>query len=367
MKKLIVAVAALALMSGSAFAADWNFYGSARVSTFYDKVETIGTPGDTTSLSEALQGNSRIGATVKVSDELTGGFEYGTGVNVRKLYGEWNFGAGKLLVGQDYTPLNMMYSNQVYGADTDMLAFGGVYSGRAPMLQLTFGDFKLAFVSPNTNISVSPKGITGAAPSGAAVVGTTAVTEVKIPAIEASYKFAMDNLTFDLAGGYSSYEVAANSTSAKYDVDSYVIALGATAKIGAFYAAADIFTGQNAGNLISIETNGLKGTTFDNTGWDDGFAYWDGAKVIDNDQTGYSILVGYAFNEMFTAEAGYGFVQTDSGLATQADDEAATYYANVTVNLAPGVFFVPEIGKIDGKETNDADYTYYGAKWQINF
>jgi len=365
MKKLIVAVAALALMSGSAFAADWNFYGSARVSTFYDKVESIGTPGDTTSLSEGLQGNSRIGATVKVSDELTGGFEYGTTVNVRKLYGEWNFGAGKLLVGQDYTPLNLMYSNQVYGADTDMLAFGGVYSGRAPMLQLTFGDFKLAFVSPNTSITGNADGTTGAAPT--TIIGATAITEVKIPAIEASYKFALDNLTFDLAGGYNSFEVAANSTSAKHDVDAYVISLGATAKVGAFYAAADIFTGQNAGNLISIETNGLKAAAFDNTGWDDGFATWDGAKIVDNDQTGYSILVGYAFNEMFTAEAGYGFVSTDSGTANTPDDEAATYYINVTVNLAPGVFFVPEFGKIDGKEIGDADYTYYGAKWQINF
>lgn len=57
-----------------------------------------------------------------MSDELTGGFEYGSGVNLRKLYGEWNFGAGSLLIGQTYTPLNYFYSNQVYGGDNDLLA-----------------------------------------------------------------------------------------------------------------------------------------------------------------------------------------------------------------------------------------------------
>ena len=39
MKKIIVAVASLALMAGSAYAADWNFYGSARVSTFWYDVD----------------------------------------------------------------------------------------------------------------------------------------------------------------------------------------------------------------------------------------------------------------------------------------------------------------------------------------
>ncbi|MCF8136214.1 MAG: hypothetical protein K9K63_02785, partial [Desulfotignum sp.] len=107
MKKLMVLVAALALVAGSAMtaaAADWNFYGSARIATFFvDQENNVASNNpayvDTSSYNQGLQGNSRIGASVKVSDELTGGFEYGTGVNVRKLYGEWNFGAGSLLVG----------------------------------------------------------------------------------------------------------------------------------------------------------------------------------------------------------------------------------------------------------------------------
>ncbi|MCP4722054.1 MAG: hypothetical protein GY860_21555, partial [Desulfobacteraceae bacterium] len=148
MKKLMIMVAAMVMLASSAYAADWNFYGSARVATFYNSVETISSGvASADNYSQALQGNSRIGATVKVSDELTGGFEYGTGVNVRKLYGEWNFGAGKLLVGQTYTPLNWFYSDQVgVGGDMDLLAYGGVYSARQAMLQLTFGGLKVALV-----------------------------------------------------------------------------------------------------------------------------------------------------------------------------------------------------------------------------
>lgn len=49
-------------------------------------------------LAQKLHGNSRIGARVKVSDSVNGRFEYGAlnGVNLRILWGEWNFGAGSL-------------------------------------------------------------------------------------------------------------------------------------------------------------------------------------------------------------------------------------------------------------------------------
>lgn len=102
MKKLVVMAAALAMVLSvamTAAAADWNFYGNARVGTFVHDTETPGA-ADVQTFEQNLQGNSRIGARVQVSDELRGRFEYGTGVNVRHLFGEWDFGPGKLLVGQ---------------------------------------------------------------------------------------------------------------------------------------------------------------------------------------------------------------------------------------------------------------------------
>ncbi|MGD9825120.1 MAG: hypothetical protein AB7U36_12155, partial [Desulfobacter sp.] len=88
MKKTIVVLAALALMMGSAYAAEWNFYGSARLATFWDDTDIISGDDGNTQYSEYLQVNSRIGANVKVSDELTGRFEYGASggnANIRLL------------------------------------------------------------------------------------------------------------------------------------------------------------------------------------------------------------------------------------------------------------------------------------------
>jgi len=62
---------------------------------------------DTRNFEQKRYGHARIGAKVKVSDKLTGQFEYealGGKANLRILWGEWNFGAGSLGIGQQYTP-----------------------------------------------------------------------------------------------------------------------------------------------------------------------------------------------------------------------------------------------------------------------
>lgn len=349
MKKLIVIVAAMVMVATSAYAAEWNFYGSARISTFWTTTDanTVAV-ADVDQFAEALQGNSRIGASVKVSDELTGAFEYGSGPNLRILWGEWNFGSGSFGVGQNYTPLCMFYSNQVFTDDIDGLAYGGVYSGRAPMLQLKFGSFKIAAVAPN----------------GSNVVGGVSTVENAIPTIEASYALKMDPFSLQVAGGYNTYQI--NNGVFSYDVDSYVIALGASVKLGIGYINGNIYTGQNAGHLILIETNGPLAT------YGDGLAGFDavGNKILDRDSVGYLIVAGAKINDMFSVEFGYGHIASEldapvGGLKT--DDDVTTYYGQAVVTLAPGVQIIPEIGVIDYEEVNQATVNYIGAKWQINF
>ncbi len=343
MKKLMVLVAAIAMMASSAYAADWNFYGSARIQTFYANTEVIDSGADVTNLEESLQGNSRIGANVKVSDELTGRFEYGASggnANIRLLYGTWNFGAGKLIVGQAYTPLNWFYSDQVFDGDADLLPYGGMFSGRAGQLQLVFGGFKLAFVAPSV-----------------AGVGVGATTEVKLPTIEATYSLALDNITIDLGAGYNTFENKVGTV--ENDVDAYVLALGAKGNFGSFYLAGNIYAGENTGYIMSLDTDG-------NRGWADGRAVAGVAgDVLDTDVLGYALVAGYTFNDMFKMEVGYAGANAEVDGA--ADDKVQSYYLNGTVTLAPGVFFVPEIGVIDGDEAGDTETTYGGIKWQINF
>lgn len=387
MKKLMVIIASLAMITSSAYAADWNFYGSARMSTFINDVDanTAGTE-DTTNITFAQQGNSRFGASVKVSDELTGGFEYGTGVNMRKLYGEWNFGGGKFLVGQTYSPLNMFYSNQVYGSDNDLLNYGGVYAGRQGMLQLTFGSFKIALISPDSAGIVVGE-VDGAAtvsalgvmvPAVPAVVGPPAVAAVPavpasaflapnletddftvieqvLPKIEASYKLTMDNMHVKFQGGYNTYELS-NSAGTTVDVDSYVLALGAGINVGAAYLQGNIWMGQNVGPY------GLY-----NAPADDPAIAADGVSLVDNDALGYLVVAGYKVNDMLSLEAGYAHAEAELDVSASTEDEVDSYYVQSTVALAPGVFFVPEIGYIDNVEDGTAETLYYGMKWQINF
>ena len=332
-------------ISSPAWAADWNFYGSARVRTFYDSVDTGGTT--TKNLTHALQSNARIGAKVKVSDTLVGRFEYGASngnANLRHLYGEWDFGPGKLLVGQTDSLFNFALSNQVHETDKNMDTYGHSDAGRRAMVRLAFGNFKIAALEQNLS----------------AVIVAGSSTEAKLPKLEASYRQDFDNGYLILVGGYQKYELT-TPTARQYDVDSYVIALGGQLKFGAAYLGADVWIGQN------VDAYGYACSP-------DGNPKEVGTTLKDNDAYGFVIAGGYKLNDIFSFEAGYGYVEAQVDDVTYVKDDTVAYYIQSTVTLADGVFFVPEIGRIDRGNNNgqpapaaEDDTTYAGIKWQINF
>ena len=86
---------------------------------------------------------------------------------------------------------------------------------------------------------------------------------------------------------------------------------------------------------------------------------------------GYSLIAGVKLGDAIGLEAGYGKVSNDIDVVGAKDDDACSYYVQATIGLAPGVFIVPEIGKIDNEKdaanVKEGDITYFGAKWQINF
>ena len=326
-----MAIVAAFAMLGTAQAAEWNFYGSARVTTFW----TDSDQADSTNLTQALQGNARIGAKVKVSDELKARFEHGTknGVaNIRQLWGEWNFGAGKLLVGQTYTPVYTVYSHSVYEEDGSLEKRGSMSASRQSMLRLTFGDFQIAAVEPQDDDNAS--------------------SEVTIPKIEASYTASLNNVTFKLAGAFQTYEEANQN-----DVDSYAIGIGAKAKLGAAYLAGTAFTGQN------IAAMGFKHKV-------EASSVLSGTTIEDTDYVGFTLVAGYHFNDMLYVEAGYGYSESDNDTWSSDDDETQ-YYLQSKITLAKGVYIIPEIGVVDKGNDNtgaeEDEVTYFGAKWQINF
>jgi len=345
MKKFIVAIAISAmLMTAPAFAADWNFYGSARVTTWWDDKDNA----DTTNLNAGLQGNARIGANVKVSDELTGRFEYGASggtANIRLLYGEWNFGAGSLLIGQAYEPIWHSISNQAWNGDYGLGGFGENYAGRTGQIQLKFAGFQLAFVAPDIQYYDGTVGVVALADGD----------EVSIPAIQAKYRYIQDNWDVGISGGYSTFDVTKGGT--EYSVDSFMIAGVARMTFGAAGLRGQIWGGENVGNIATQEAG--PGAI------DKGYAIYTAAGVMeDTDAVGYAIVADYKVNDMLGLEVGYGFVTLETN--GMDDNEVESYYLSAPITLAPGVFVVPEVGVVDYKEAQE-DNTYFGAKWQINF
>ena len=178
MKKLIVILAAIAMVGvfTATAMADVDLYGSARFRTYYADVDNGVAGAESDSDLEWRMGHlTRFGANFK-SDKITGKFEMdaragsagatgniesnsgasGLGnMRLRLLWGQYDFGAGKLLIGQDY-PLYELPVSGINYYSGGLQQFGGIgYAvNRTSQIRLTFGDFKLAFLSPDTSKTV---------------------------------------------------------------------------------------------------------------------------------------------------------------------------------------------------------------------
>jgi len=354
MKKLIVILAAIAMVgafTATTMAAEWNFYGSARMATFYTSDDPGNDADSIDNFNHDLQGNARIGANVKASDAIGGRFEYGhsssaSNVGLRMLYGTYNFGMGEVLVGQTYTPLTSFYSNSVFDGDGDLLGVGQFYEGRLPMVQLKMAGFKVALIKPNV----------------ASTLEGTASTEAKMPKIEASYGFKFDNFFADAFAGYQTYDEK-GTIIGDQSVDSWVVGIGGGMSLGPFYGNIGVHYSINQGQYGAYNP-GNAGPMADE-------AQIVGGEVKDNKGYGYLAVVGFKAGDKFTIEAGYGNETNELDIDNSNKDETDQYYLNLTWNIAPGFFVVPEVGFIDRKDNaqgNDqGDLTYYGLKWQINF
>ena len=162
MKKFTILIAAIALVcfTAPAMAVDWNFYGNARMATFYTSDDfqddtsaytAAGSDGDT-GVQWALQGNSRFGANVK-AENIKGQIEMGineSSVSARRVYGVWNFGSGSMKVGKDYTPVSQFISGQVFDGDLGMLGVGTQYGARVGQIAFAFGGFDIALIDAST-------------------------------------------------------------------------------------------------------------------------------------------------------------------------------------------------------------------------
>ena len=342
MKKLLVLFAAIALVGAFALpaaAGDWSFYGSSRMSTFMtDFDDKAVAPDGDADVGWAMQGNSRIGANVK-GGNITGRFEYGTGVNMRLLYGSWDYGGGSLLLGQTYSPVNVFISNQVYGGDSDMLDVGGIYGGRQQMIRLSIADLKVALINPASND-----------------LGTGGDVDTTLPKVELSWGKSIGPGSVTVVLGYNAFDVEAGATD--YSVTSTVLGVAGTANFGAAYVNANVYTGTNTGDY-GLWQQGAAGATV------------VGTDVEDCSTMGFLVVAGFKASETMNLELGVGTVEHETDITGAVADDTMAYYVQATIALADGFFIVPEIGGYDYGDNSagveEGGMTYFGAKWQMNF
>jgi hypothetical protein len=326
MKKLVtfffVAVFLLA-MYVPVSAAQWDLYGSARVTTFWTDLDEA----DTMDLNHALQSNARIGANVK-NDAIGGRFEYGTGggnANIRLLYGTVDLGAGQLLVGQTYGPFGIgsFISGQVYATDNGLLQFVP-YTGRKAMGQYSVDGLKIALVQPVE----------------------TGDPEVLLPQLQLSYDMKTDAMGLNFAGAFQSYDLANG------DGDTLTAwAVGTNVRLtmlDPLYINFGGFYGQNAGNFGQFGA-----ATADIT---------DPNNIEDADTYAVALVLGTKLDTI-GLEAGVGFRNEEIG---NVDADLMAYYLQATIPLSQNgaAFIVPEVGMFDYE---NEDEMYAGLKWQINF
>jgi hypothetical protein len=410
MKKLTIialVVAITAVFAVTAMANEWNLYGSARMATYYTSEDlgkslelvapntfiavqnrNVANEDTISDLQWNLQGNSRVGATVK-GDQIEGRFEFsvssdGAGGNVgtRRLYGVWKFTEGwGLKVGKDYTPITFFLSGQVFDNDAGLLNVGNAYGSRRAQLavegKLGPGMLKVALIDPTTSTLSTP----------------ASTTEKILPKFEASYQMNFtDAMSFHAFGGYQTYDIKnANLLFGGTDsrsVNSWMLGLGADLGFGPFFVKPQVSYYQNGAAAGWLGSNYLTGTK---RGAVESFNTRFGTaipvdtvstEVLDGNNLMAMLAFGFKPTESLGLEAGVGYVgfDTDSVEGVSIKNNYMEYYLQAVITLAKGVYIIPEVGYRDfgseegdrppfvvAPDTDNGSLFYAGAKWQIDF
>ena len=359
-----IAIISVLIFAVPAIGADWSFYGSQRMATYWVHDDfgdfTVNTQDDDDTLQWDFQTNSRLGAKVK-ADKVKGHIELGlkgtnggdVDVGTRRAYGTWNFSEGAALtVGKDYSPIIQWNSGQVFDGDNGLAGIGTNDGKRPGQIRLELGEFQIAAITPY---------------DGQTVGGAGSDLDKYLPKFEASYAGKIGNFSFTPAAGFQYLKEERGASAVltdDVDIISYILGLELGLDIGAFYIKPSVGFGQNWSNANWNSwgyTSDLNAGAALNAAGDDtkDCMSWQAALVM-----------GVQLSDALTIEAGGGY-RSDDNDAADHKDEAWSAYVQAVVTLAPGVYIVPEVGYFDWMDNSTGDdegYRWYaGAKWQIDF
>jgi len=378
MKKITVflaCLAAFAMVFGftvTAAMADTDLYGSVRFRTYWadkDKYSS-GTGYDDEDLDWRIGYLSRWGVNYQSGDvkgkvELdtrdhsaqgnsgkNGSAELGD-VRVRHIYGEWNFGPGKLLIGQTFNPCTV-YASQLGYYSGGIQKFGGLGLKyfRTSQIRLTFGDLQLAFMTPDSTEYPT-----------ASPVGGWKDTDETLPRIEARYSLKLDPVTIDFMGGWQTYDVV-DASDHEESIDSYLLGIYATVNFGPAYLKGVLDYAQNGKNYGLWSSDVVIQD-----------AVYENGSIKDSELWGGSLTAGYKINDMVTVEGSYGFANAENNdTVLKNEDDANVWSLLAKITLAPGVIVQPELifedrqdKTVNDVKTEQGDVTIFGVFWVINF
>jgi len=382
MKKLIVILAVIAMVGAftATAMADVSLYGSARFRTYYADVDSGAAGVDSDKDLEWRMGHlTRFGANFK-SDKITGKFEMdaragGAGatgnieadsgasrlgnMRLRHLWGEYDFGAGKFMIGQNYPLYDAPVSGiNYFSGGLQPLGGMGYDVARTSQVRLTFGDFRLAFLPPDTSKTV---------PAGTNTIGYSEINTT-FPKVEVRYDMKMDAFALNFIGGWQTYEIedynhgtGAGSGNTE-DVNSYVLGFRGKFNFGPGYAGVGLTYRVNGNNYGAWTVSTHESPIFQGNDLKDASAF------------GAVAALGWKINDMITLEASYAMLNTEVDTDLDNEDDSQAYGLIAQITLAPGVYVIPEIIYDDRKDvidngvtTEQGDRTIFGVFWRIDF
>jgi hypothetical protein len=394
-------IAAALAAATPALALDVTPYGAVRVGSWYTGSTYYAYPSAPTATSPArgtaqhdgdfsldLQGDSLVGMRLKEGD-FSGVAEIGAynpknrsaGLELRLLFGEWDFGGGKLRVG--YGPSPYVYrSEQTFDSDGGFNGYGSLWDGRFAQLKVSANNgLYLALMKQGTgsgagagNDLIVVPGSTTSAVNGNNWNGT-----------------AFTNMATQYAAANTNYDTFMPKTIVGYEGKSGIVSYGGGAAANYFKvtpSAGDVvayqdeiysylgfahckidlapveiklnaYTGQNIGNLMSNPGAANGSLYFRNTA---------GAKANAYTYGGWAQL-GYIMNEKIRMFAGASYESNDTRL-TFADERMAAF-ANLQYAVTKNFKVVPEFSFLNdmSNRLGQKEPRIYaaGAKWEMTF
>jgi hypothetical protein len=379
MKKLMGLLAAITMVGAftATAVADVDLYGSARFRSYYVSGNwgASGPIEDNKDLEWRMGFLSRFGANFQ-SGKITGRFELdaragqggltdnlerGDGASklgamrLRHLWGQWDFGAGKLMIGHNFP----LYDAPVSGINYytgGLQKWGGMGYGFAPrtsQLRLTFGNFRLAFLQTDTVQQWMP-------------LGNFEEANIRFPKIEARYDMRKDAFALNFIGGWQTYEIEDRlppiGSKATEDITSWVLGARCKANFGPAYANLGLTYRQNGKNY------GAWTVSYKET------AVLQGNDLKDATAWGVIAVLGWKINDMWTLEVSHGALDSKQDTSLDNEDDARIWSLQAKITMIPGVYIFPELIYQDNKDvsndgvvTDQRDATIFGVYWRIDF